>query len=396
MTKRIPIETVAEAQRRAKKELPEPVYVSILAGVEKGVTLDLNVAIFDEIGFRPRIGIAIPPDRKLSTSVLGQDISLPVIIAPAGVQGVWPGGEIPVAKAAAEAGTAIALSNFASVPFESVAAANPKAFLQLYWSGTRDEIVQRVETARKAAAKALILTLDATPYWSRDWGSPSIPERINLANAIKFAPVALSRPAWLLRFLLNGGIPDMRVPNLATPSNPKLTMVEGVIGWAQTPRPTWQDLQWLRELWGGPFMVKGVTHPDDARRAVDIGATAISVSTHGGNNLDTTPAALHALPAVVRAVGAQIEVLFDSGPRRGGDVAKALALGARAVLIGRPWIFGLAADGERGVREVLEIFRAGIDNTLVSLGHQSIHDLSPDDLIIPDGFELPTPRSRAH
>jgi pre-mycofactocin synthase len=131
------------------------------------------------------------------------------------------------------------------------------------------------------------------------------------------------------------------------------------------------------------------------RRAVDIGATAISVSNHGGNNLDGTPAALRALPAVVRAVGNDVEILYDGGVRRGGDVVKALALGARAVLIGRAWIFGLAADGERGVREVLEIFRAGIDNTLVALGHKSIHGLSPDDLVIPEGFELPSPKSQS-
>lgn len=183
------------------------------------------------------------------------------------------------------------------------------------------------------------------------------------------------------------------MPNLAAPGQepPRFFGVYGQ--WMTTPLPTWDDIAWLRRQWDGPFMVKGVVHPDDARRAVDIGATAISVSNHGGSNIDGAPATIRLLPAVVDAVGEQVEVLLDGGIRRGGDVVKALALGAKAVMIGRAYLFGLAAGGEQGVTKVLAILRAGIDETLLSLGRQSIHDLTRDDLIIPDSFS-PSPVNR--
>jgi L-lactate dehydrogenase (cytochrome) len=158
--------------------------------------------------------------------------------------------------------------------------------------------------------------------------------------------------------------------------------------WMGSAPPTWHDLAWLREQWGGPFMIKGITRADDARRAVDIGATAISVSNHGGNNLDSTPATIRCLPAVADAVGDQIEVLLDGGVRRGSDVVKALALGARAVMIGRAYLWGMAAGGERGVSNVLEILRQGISETLYGLGKASVHDVTRDDIIVPDGFTL--------
>ncbi|AMU92616.1 hypothetical protein ATM17_30630 (plasmid) [Sphingopyxis macrogoltabida] len=283
----------------------------------------------------------------------------------------------------------MAVSNFAGSPLEEIVLANPATFFQLYWSGSRDDIAYRVERAKQLGVKALILTLDATAYASRDWGSPSVPERIDLMNAMRFFPVALSRPQWLLRFPLSDRFPDLKVPNLSTAKDGVPAMFEGVMRWVQTPRPAWEGVAWLRRLWGGPLMVKAIFHPDDARRDVDSGASAISVSNYGGNNLDTTPAALRALPTIARPVGGDAEVLFDGGVRRGGDIVKALTLGARAVLVGRLWIFGLAADGERGgVGEVLQILRAGIDDTLVRLGQDSIADVSQDDLLLPRDFEL--------
>jgi isopentenyl diphosphate isomerase/L-lactate dehydrogenase-like FMN-dependent dehydrogenase len=154
----------------------------------------------------------------------------------------------------------------------------------------------------------------------------------------------------------------------------------------QSPTPTWEDISWLRDEWGGPFMLKGVMRIDDAKRAVDAGVTAISVSNHGGNDLDGVPASIRALPAIAEAVGDQIEVLFDGGVRRGGDVVKALALGARAVMIGRAYLWGLAANGQAGVENVLDILRGGIDSTLLGVGRNSIHDLSAEDVMIPPGF----------
>jgi heme/flavin dehydrogenase (mycofactocin system) len=385
-----PIETIAEAQRRAKRRLPKPVYTSVIAGNDKGLTTAYNVETFDELGFIPRVGVELPAVRDMATTLLGQEISLPVVLSPAGVQAITPGGEVPAARASAKVGTAIGQSNFASMAFEDVAKANPKAFFQIYWTGSREEIAARVERMRTAGAKALIATLDAMPSQARDWGSPSIPERVNLASMIRYAPMGLSRPAWLLGFVRNGGLPDLKVPNLSMPGKPTPTLIEGFMDWVATPLPTWKDIAWLKEIWGGPFMVKGVMTVEDAKTAVEIGADAISVSNHGGNNLDSTPSALRALPGIVEAVGDQVEIAYDGGIRRGGDVIKALALGARVVLVGRAYLFGLAADanGQRGVEEILEVLRAGIDKTLVGLGRASVHDVSRADLVIPDGFAI--------
>lgn len=378
-------ETVAEAQRRAKKRLPKSVYMALVAGSEQGVTLDDNVNAFGELGFRPHIA-DLPQTREQATTVLGQDISFPVIISPTGVQAVHPEGEVAVARAAAAAGTAMGLSSFASKSIEDVAAANPKTFFQMYWVGTRERILARTERARKAGAQALIVTLDWTFATRRDWGSPAIPEQFDLKAMLRFAPEGISRPRYLVEWLRSGSLPDLTTPNLANPGEPAPTFFGAYGEWMGTPLPTWDDVAWLREQWGGPFMVKGIMHPDDARRAVDAGATAISVSNHGGNNLDGTPASIRALPGVVDAVGDQIEVLFDGGIRRGGDVVKALALGAKAVMIGRAYLWGMAAGGEAGVSNVLQILRSGIDEALLGLGRASIHDLVPDDIIVPPGF----------
>ena len=379
-------ETVEEARRRARRHLPRSVYMSLVAGTEKGLTLRDNVAAFSELRFAPPHIAGLPAARQQATSVLGQEISLPVIASPTGVQAVHPDGELAVARATAGAGTAMGLSAFASRPVEEVAAANPKLFFQVYWSGSKDAIMQRIERARSAGAQALIVTLDWSFSNGRDWGSPAIPEKMDLRAIIRFAPEGLARPGYVRQWLQAGGLPDLTVPNMAAPGQPAPTFF-GVYGeWMQTTPPSWADLAWLREQWGGPFMVKGVMRPDDARRCVDLGASAVSVSNHGGNNLDGTPASIRALPAVADAVGSQIEVLLDGGIRRGSNVVKALALGARAVMIGRAYLWGLAAGGSAGVQNVFDVLRGGIDSTLLALGRPSVGDLSPDDVIIPAGL----------
>ncbi|MBA3419668.1 MAG: mycofactocin biosynthesis FMN-dependent deaminase MftD [Geodermatophilaceae bacterium] len=378
-------ETVAEAQRRAKKRLPKSVYGALIAGGQQGRTLEDNIAAFSELEFLPHAA-DLPRERSMSTTVMGQEISLPVLVSPTGVQAVHPEGEVAVARGAAAAGTAMGLSSFASRSIEDVAAANEKLFFQLYWSGDRQTLLQRVERAAKAGAKGLIVTLDWTFSSGRDWGSPMIPEKMDLKALLHFAPEGIFRPRWVLDFLRHGGIPDLTVPNMARPGEPPPTFF-GVYGeWMQTPMPTWSDVGWLREQWDGPFLVKGIMRPDDAGRAVDIGATAISVSNHGGNNLDSTPATIRVLPGIVAAVGDQVEVLLDGGIRRGGDVVKALALGAKAVMIGRAYLWGLAANGEAGVQNVFDILRGGIDSALMGLGRASIHDLVPADVTVPAGF----------
>jgi L-lactate dehydrogenase (cytochrome)/glycolate oxidase len=378
-------ETVAEAQRRAKKRLPKSVYSALVAGSERGFSVDDNMAAFAELGFAPHTA-GLSSKRDLSTTVMGQPISLPVFISPTGVQAVHPDGEVAVARAAAARGTAMSLSSFASKSIEEVAAANPQTFFQMYWTGGRDKLLARMERARAAGAVGLIITTDWSFSYGRDWGSPKIPEKMDLRAMLRFAPEGITRPRWLLDFAKTGKVPDLTAPNLAEAGSPAPTFFGAYGEWMQTALPTWDDIAWLRQEWGGPFMLKGVMRVDDARRAVDAGVTAISVSNHGGNNLDGTPAPIRALPAIAKAVGDQVEIVLDGGIRRGSDVVKALALGARAVMLGRAYLWGLAAGGQAGVENVLDIMRGGIDSALLGLGHSSVHDLSPADVLIPDGF----------
>jgi heme/flavin dehydrogenase (mycofactocin system) len=377
---------VAEARRRARRRLPKPVWLAIEAGAEAGVTRSANERAFAEIGFAPPRLADLPATRDLRTTVLGTRVSLPVIASPVGVQAVHPLGEVAIAHGTRDAGTAMGLSEFASRPAGDVTRVNPDVFFQVHWSADRDTLAARAERARAAGARALILTLDWSFPAGRDQGSPRIPERIDVTAIRSYALPLLARPGYVRDWLRHGGPPALTVPNIASPAPGFFAAYRA---WQAVPPPTWEDVAWLRSQWSGPFMIKGVMRPDDARRAVDIGATALSVSNHGGNNLDGTPASIRALPAVVSAVGDQAEVLLDGGIRRGGDVVKALALGARAVMIGRACLWGLAADGPAGVRNVFDVLRSGIDSALLALGRASVSDLTPDDVIVPPGFALP-------
>lgn len=380
-------ESVAVARRRAERVLPPSVAAALHAGAEAGLTLRDNEAAFDELGFAPTVA-GKSGERDLSTSVMGQQVSLPVLISPTGVQAVHPGAEVAVAGAAAARGTVMCLSAFGSKPIEEVVAANPRTMFQIYWCGSRDRIVRHLERAKAAGAVGLIVTLDWSFVHSRDWGSPFIPQRIDLETMRRLAPEVLGRPRWLGRWLRGRQLPDLAVPNMAVPGERPPRFFEAYGEWMQTPPPTWDDLAWLRQQWDGPCMIKGIVRVDDARRAVDLGATAISVSNHGGNNLDTTPATIRVLQPIAAAVGGEIEVLLDGGIRRGADVVKAVALGARATLIGRAYLWGLAANGQAGVENVLDVLRAGIDSALLGLGRGSIAELSPGDVLVPPGFNL--------
>ena len=389
-------ETVAEAQRRAKKRLPKSVYMALVAGSERGLTVDDNTAAYGELGFAPHVA-GLQGERDLATTVLGQPLSMPVMISPTGVQAVHPDGEVAVARAAAARGITMGLSSFASKSVEEVCAANPQTFFQMYWVGSRDVLVQRMERARAAGAVGLIMTLDWSFSNGRDWGSPPIPEKVDLKAALQFGPEVALRPKWLWDFARAGQIPDLTTPNLAPPDGGPAPTFFGAYGeWMGTTLPTWEDVAWLAEQWGGPFMLKGVMRVDDAKRAVDAGVTAISVSNHGGNNLDGTPASIRALPVVAEAVGDQIEVVLDGGIRRGSDVVKAVALGARAVMIGRAYLWGLSANGQAGVENVLDILRGGIDSAVLGLGRSSVRELTADDVIVPDNFVRALGTSAVH
>jgi len=386
-------ESVAVAQQRASKRLPRPVYDALRAGSERGQSVSDNQSAFAELGLAPHVA-GQQAERSQATRVMGQDLSLPVIISPTGVQAVHPDGEAAVARAAAARGTVMGLSNFASKSIEEVTATGATTFFQMYWTGDRDQMVQRMERAHAAGAQGLIATLDWSFSVGRDWGSPEIPEKVDLRTMVRMAPKVATKPRWLYQFgrhyRQTGQLIDLSAPNLAPPGGTAPTFFGAYYEWMTTPPPSWDDVAWMRETWtqlsGTPLMLKGVCRIDDALRAVDAGVTAISVSNHGGNNLDGTPAAIRMVAPIAAKVGDQVEVVMDGGIRRGSDVAKALALGARAVMIGRAYLWGLAANGQAGVENVLDLLRMGIDSTLLGLGHSSIHDLSPADLIIPAGF----------
>ncbi|MEE8599579.1 pre-mycofactocin synthase MftD [Euzebya tangerina] len=378
-------ESVAVARKRARRILPSSVYRALIAGSEAGETLDDNTRAFRELGFAPLVASA-QTSRQTGVTVLGQEIALPVIISPTGVQAVHPDGEVAVARAAAARGTLMSLSSFGSKPVEDVVEANPRTLFQLYWCGTREEILARIQRARAAGVVGLILTLDWSFSHGRDWGSPEIPSELDLKTMIGLAPQVALKPTYLARYARSGALPQLEVPNMV-PRGHDAPVFFGAYGqWMQTPPPTWEDLAWLREQWEGPFVLKGIIRVDDAKRAVEAGFSAISVSNHGGNNIDGTPASIRALPAITAAVGSEIEVLLDGGIRRGSDVIKALALGADAVLIGRAYLWGLAANGQAGVENVLDVLAGGIDSAMRALGKAHVDELTPADVLVPEGF----------
>ena len=355
-------ESVAVAQARARKRLPAPVYGALVAGSERGQTVSDNETAFRELGVSPHVA-GQRLERSLGRTVLGHELSLPVLISPTGVQAVHPDGEVAVARAAAARGTLMGLSNFASKSVEEVVATGARTFFQMYWTGDRDVMVQRMQRAHAAGAVGLIATLDWSFSMGRDWGSPEIPEKVDLKTMVRMAPKVVTKPRWLYQFGRTGQLPDLTAPNLAPPGGDAPTFFAAYYEWMTTPPPQWEDVAWMAKTWhqlsGTPFVLKGVGRVDDARRAVDAGVDALSVSNHGGNNLDGTPAAIRLVKPIADAVGGQVEVLMDGGVRRGSDVVKALALGARAVLIGRAYLWGLAANGQAGVENVLDLLQLG-------------------------------------
>ena len=340
-------------------------------------------------------------ERSLATRVMGQDVALPVLISPTGVQAVHPDGEVAVARAAAARGTLMGLSNFASRSVEEVTATGAATLFQMYWTGDRDTMVQRMERAHAAGVKGLIATLDWSFSIGRDWGSPEIPEKVDLRTMVRMAPKVATRPRWLWEFGRTGQIPDLTAPNLAPPGGQAPTFFGAYYEWMTTPPPQWSDVAWMAEQWhqlsGTPFLLKGVCRVDDALRAVDAGVDAISVSNHGGNNIDGTPAAIRMVKPIADRVGDQVDVVMDGGVRRGSDVVKALALGAKAVMIGRAYLWGLAANGQAGVENVLDLISGGIDSALRGLTLSSVQELTPEHVLVPEGFhrELGVPAPTA-
>ena len=376
---------IGDLRRLAKRRLPRVVFDYIDGGADAEVTLRDNVKAYEQLTFRPRGAVAIP-SIDLKTTILGAQLELPFILAPVGSTRLfYPNGEVLAARAAGKAGTAYVLSTLSGTPMEQVrAATSGPAWYQVYLCGGREASINMLKRAKAAGFTALVVTIDT--------GVPGLRER-DLRNGIKellgrgvsglpYLGQMITRPAWIAGMLADGGL--MKFPNVLLPTGPMpyadvgKTLEESVV--------CWDDLKWIRDLWDGKIVVKGVHTAEDAERVAAEGADALVVSNHGGRQLDGVPGSIRSLPEVLSAVGDKVEVLVDGGIRNGGDVVKALALGARGVLIGRAYAYGLAAAGETGVARSIEILRSGIVRTMKLLGVASVRDLNRSYIDVPAGW----------
>ncbi|MCW3064456.1 MAG: L-lactate dehydrogenase, partial [Solirubrobacterales bacterium] len=353
---------------------PRLAFDFIDGGADAEITLRRNVEAFERHALRPRqlVGVAL---RSQETTVLGERVAMPVLVAPTGMSRVaGRGGDVAGARAAARMGTVFTLSTMSSDSIEEVAKRAAGAlWFQLYLWRQRDMAERLVARAQAAGYRALVVTADVPVVGNRVrdlHNGFKFPPRIALGTAVDM----LRHPRWLAQ------MPSaMAFENIAEATggarSGAMEHAKLVNSLLANPGATWEDLRWLRELWEGPLVLKGVLTREDAEAAADVGVDGVIVSNHGGRQLDGTLGTLDALEEVVGAVGDRVEVLVDGGVRRGTDVVKALALGARACLVGRPWLYGLAVGGEQGVVDVLDILRAEIDRALALLGRPSLSDL---------------------
>jgi len=378
---------IEDLRRIAQGRLPKSVFDYLDGGAEGEITLAENCRAFRDVTFRPRGAVAVS-DCGLKTQVVGHEISFPAMLAPVGYSRLMhPGGEVAAAHAAGEAGTGYILSTISGHKLEDVrAASRGPVFYQLYLMGGRTAAEGALDRARRAGFNALVITVD-TPVAGLRERDPRNGMKELLGTSpfakIPYLPEIMAHPGWLVSFLLDGGVPKLE--NVVIPGQGPMELVD--VGAALSKATvTWEDLRWIRELWSGPIIVKGLLTGDDARRAIDEGAAAVVVSNHGGRQLDSVSATLRALPEVVAAVNGQIEVLMDGGVRRGSDIVKALCLGARAVLVGRAYAYGLAAAGPEGVARAIDILRSDVERTLRLLGCASVGELNPSYVAAPPAW----------
>jgi isopentenyl diphosphate isomerase/L-lactate dehydrogenase-like FMN-dependent dehydrogenase len=375
---------IDDLRRMARRRLPKVIFDYVDGGAEGEVTLRENCRVFDDITFRPRQAVAIS-NCELGSRVLGLNLSFPAILAPVGYSRLMhPGGEVAAAAAAGSAGIAYTLSTISGQKLENVrAASSGPVWYQLYLVGGRQVAEAAIERAQRAGFSALVVTID-TPVAGMRERDPRNGMKELLGSSVfaklPFVPQFLAHPAWLASFLLDGGVPNLE--NIVIPGKGPMPLMDVTAALASAV-VTWEDLRWLRQLWTGSIVVKGVLTGDDAKRAVDHGAAAVVVSNHGGRQLDGVSSSLRALPEVVAAIGGQAEVLMDGGVRRGSDIIKAICLGARAVLVGRAYAYGLAAAGQTGVARALEILRDDVERTLRLLGCPSSSLLNASYVDIP-------------
>ncbi|HEX4424337.1 MAG TPA: alpha-hydroxy acid oxidase [Terriglobales bacterium] len=367
---------IEDLRRLAQLRLPKSVFDYLDGGAEAEVTLAENCRAFRDVIFRPRGAVAIE-DCNLKTTVLGHEISFPAMLAPVGYSRLMhPGGEVVAARAAGLAGTGYILSTISGHKLEDVkAASSGPVWYQLYLVGGREAAEGAIERARRAGFSALVITID-TPVAGMRERDPrnGMKELLGTSPFAKIPYVSdiLAHPGWLVGFLRDGGVPKLE--NIVLPGKGPMPLIDVTVALAKAT-VKWEDLRWIRQVWSGPIVVKGLLTGDDARRAVDEGAAAVVVSNHGGRQLDSVSSTLRALPEVVAAVSGQTEILLDGGIRRGADIVKALCLGARAVLVGRAYAYGLAAAGQTGVTRALDILRIDVERTLRLLGCASVSAL---------------------
>jgi len=360
----------------ARRRLPKAVFDYVDGGSEGEVTLRENCRAFEDVTFRPRH--CVNDSRcETGTRVLGSDLSFPALLAPVGYSRLMhPGGEVAAARAAGAAGTAYILSTISGHRLEDVrAASSGPVFYQLYLLGGRGAAEASIERARVAGFSALVVTIDTPVAGLRERDLRNgVKELVSGSplDKIPFLPQVLARPRWLASFLRDGGLREL--PNVIIPGQGPMKLLD-VNAALATAAVSWKDLRWIRDHWRGPIIVKGVLTGEDARHAIDEGSAAVVVSNHGGRQLDCVSASLRALPEVVEAVNSQAEVLMDGGIRRGADIIKAICLGARAVLCGRAYAYGLSAAGEAGVAKAVEILRRDVERTLKLMGCASVSAL---------------------
>jgi len=368
----------------ARSRVPRLVFDYIDGGAEAEFTMRENLRAFEEVRLRPRQAIAFS-QCDMRTRVTGCELSLPMLLAPVGYCRVMhPDGEIGAARAAGRAGAGYILSTVSGHRLEDVkAGAGGPVWYQLYLTGGRAAAEDAISRAQACGYHALVVTIDTTVIGKRERELHSGMEQMlrgSLWSKLPFIPELFTRPRWLLRFLLDGGLPEM--PNIVNPETGPLRVSQAHTAIVRSAF-TWEDMAWIREMWKGPIIIKGVLTAHDARRSLDEGARALVVSNHGGRQLDGVQASLRALPEVVDAVQGRAEVLLDGGVRRGSDIVKAICMGASAVLVGRAFAYGLAAAGCAGVTRALQILRDDIDRTLRLLGCSSIRELGPSYIEIP-------------
>ncbi|MGA8206416.1 MAG: alpha-hydroxy acid oxidase [Candidatus Dormiibacterota bacterium] len=369
---------VADLRRIARRRLPRGVFDYIDGGAEDELSLRRNIDAFRRLEFCPRI-LRDVSNVDTSTTLLGRTLPLPLVLAPTGfTRMATPGGELDVARAAARAGIPYALSTLATRSIEEVAAVSdgPKWFQVYVWKD-RGLVKEMLSRAASSGYEAIILTVDNPVLGRRERDVRrgfTLPPKIGVGTLFD----GLAHPRWTWDFVRADPIRFANVVGTGAPDGTVVANLADFVNSQFDPSLSWKDLDWFRSAWTGPVVLKGVQSIEDARRAADAGLEAVALSNHGGRQLDGAPPILELVAPVVEAVGDRIEILCDGGVRRGSDLVKAVALGARAGMAGRAYLYGLAVAGERGVDHVIELLHSGMRRTMALSGCQTITDLQPD------------------